>query len=398
MVPVATRSHQAASALLLQASRALSRDYLGLEDVAQSLREAFALTARSYLAQRTLFGGESLDKDAVISDWFALVPRALAKKGATILRKLNFLGYGSPYRPLMEGEADWDTDSIREEFSTIVEEIALLLALDSVGGELPSFRGEADICPQPGSVVTYSLYDWDQWSHARCVVVMSDPPNLLLRFADRHYEEIDTTIALVQPIPNCQIDLNEPFEQRRTQFELILYGDDIGLYDDSYFPPTFGISRAVVTCSCCGYPTRRLQFPAFLHMNNATSGLERCLLCGWDEKPEPIAFAPDGSMDLSEALREARRHAEASKTAFAPEDSSAVALEYRHPLRRAQADRARTLFNGLLLADTPQDRAEIWAATQKILRSLSPRASTQGRPRQGEQRVRIAVQQAFASL
>lgn len=398
MVSVATRCHQTASALLLQTSRALSRDFLDVETVAHTLREAFIQAARSFLAQRTLFGGEKLAEDAVIADWFDLAPRSLGSKGATVLRKLNFLSYGSPYRPVLDGEPDWDVETIRGEFARIADEIAQLLTHDTVGSPLPSFRGEEDTCPPPGSVVTYSLYDWDMWSQATCVVVRSHPPQLLLRFADRHYEEIDATISLVQPIPGQRANLDEPFEARRTRFELLLYDDDVGLYDDPYFPPTLGIGRAVITCACCGYPTRRLQFPAFLHLQTTTSGLERCPLCGWNQEPEPIAFNADGTSSIPPPLREARAQVRASLVAFAPDDDSEIAAQHRNPLRLAQVERARILYDGLLAADTPQERTDIWAATQKILSSLRASPQVRGQRHRGEQRVTIAVQQALASL
>jgi hypothetical protein len=397
MVPIASRAHRAASSLLLQTSRALGRDYLDPAEVAAALHEAFAQALRSYLAQRTLFGGESEDSDAVIAEWFDLAPRELAVKGATVLRKLNYLAYASPYRPLDDGEADWDAEHVRDEFVAIGDEVAALLAAESLGNPLPPFRGEEDVCPAPGTVVRYALYDWSQWTQTTCVVVESRPPTVLLRFADRHYEEVDGTVALIQPVPGQRVDLEDPFEAKRTRFELLLFRDDVGLYDDPHLPASFGLGRAVTTCSCCGYPTRRLQYPAFLRLPN-TASLGRCVLCGWAGEPESLDAWVDGRQVVPEALIQARSYARASSVAFAPDDDSELAAHHRAPRRLELTDRARALFDGLLTVATPSERAEIWAATQVIVRSLERRPEVSKTRGRGEQRVTLAVQQALAAL
>jgi len=88
----------------------------------------------------------------------------------------------------------------------------------------------------------------------------------------------------------------------------------------------------------------------------------------------------------------------ATLVAFAPDDDSEIAAQHRDPLRLAQVERARILYDGLLAADTPRERTEIWAATQKILSSLRASPQVRGQRHRGEQRVTIAVQQALASL
>lgn len=397
MVPVASRAHRAASSLLLQTSRVLGRDYIDPAEIAEALHESFAQAARSYLAQRTLFGGESEDSDAAIAEWFELAPRELAVKGATVLRKLNYLAYASPYRPLAEGEADWDLERVRDEFAAIANEIAALLTAECLGNPLPSFRGEEDVCPMPGTVVRYALYDWSQWTQTTCVVVESRPPTVLLRFADRHYEEVDGTVALIQPVPGQRVDLEDPFEAKRTRFELLLFRDDVGLYDDPHIPASFGLGRAVTTCSCCGYPTRRLQYPAFLRLPS-TASLGRCALCGWAGEPESLEARTSGRQVVPEALAQARAHTRASSVAFAPGDGSELAMHHRDPHRLALTDRARALFDGLLTAGTAGDRSEIWAATQVIVRSLERRPEARTAKARGEQRVTLAVQQALAAL
>lgn len=387
----------AAAYLLLIARRSLETEPLDAPAVAELLHEAVARFAEGYVGRASFEPVAAAGRDVHLDRFFNAAPHRLAVKVAAVVRKLNYLSHGAPYAPAL---GRWRADDIREELGHAAEEAAALLGHLSLGTPLPPFRGEDHLVAEPGDGVEYVLYDWGEWETHRCVAVAATPPYLLLRFGDRHVEEVDTTISYVYTVAPGAVDLAEPLERRRTAFEVLLYTDDVVGEDDRAATFHLGLGRVLYTCPCCGYPSRRRRAPAFARLPVvAPATTPACELCGWADSPdddrrdaETWNGAGNGGVPLAEARRNALDHGHM----FGADADDELAGPYRSP----GVQRVRALFNALAGEDDPRRRPELWEAALAALGHVAPGVLPEPKMSFNDtrERIHIAARSAAAAL
>lgn len=382
-----------ATTLLLKTRRLLGEDLLDAPAVADLLHEALTQFATDYTRARSFEATQQgvLDRDVLFDQFFGAAPSWLAEKVATLLRKLNYLTHGSPYAPV---EQLWDTERVRREFVHAADEVAALLNHHHLGTPVPLFRGEQRLTASPGDLVEYELYDWGRWENHVCTVIAVSPPYVLLRFRDRHIEEVDTTISFVYTIETGAVDLSDPIESRRTAFELLFFTDDLDTEDGRVGTLHYGPGRSLYTCPCCGYPSRRRRTPSFprlLSLSYPTT--PRCCLCGWADSPQDDHNDPDtwtGIDNGDTTLAHARRNVLLHGDMFDPGGPDEATAPYREdgPCH-ATVQRARSLFNVVTKEEDVSLRPNLWRAAFTALGLVAPEVVSEARPEYRDSRERI---------
>lgn len=395
----------AATTLLLKTRRHLNEDPLDAPAVADLLHEALTRFATDYTRARSFEATQqgTLDRDLHLDQFFGAAPLWLAEKAATLLRKLNYLAHGSPYVPV---DQSWDSERVRSEFVHAADEVAALLNHHHLGTPVPHFRGEHRLTARPGDLVKYELYDWGRWENHACTVVAVTPPYVLLRFRDRHIEEVDTTISFVYTVETGAVDLSDPIESRRTAFELLLFTDDLDTEDGRIGTLHYGPGRSLYTCPCCGYPSRRRRTPSFPRLLSPSyPTTPRCCLCGWADSPQDDHSDPDtwtgsdnGDITLAQARGNVLRHGDMFDSG-APDEATAP---YREDgPRGAAVRRARSLLNVLTKEEDIGLRPTLWRAAFAALGLVAPEMMSEAqRPeyRDSRERINDAVRAAAGTL
>jgi hypothetical protein len=323
-------------------------------------------------------------------------PPALGLKVATVVRKLRSLEVAAPYEPTAAGER-WSLDEVRCELKAVVAELRHLAVYTTARHDIPPFRGEDPGVITVGAWVRHCDLEWGRWATRLGKVVGLDSPRLFVRFRDTGVEALDLSLAMLKSTRRRPEPVTER-EERRTWFDLFLARTP-GLRPTRDPDRLFGSRTAqyAYTCSCCGYPTRRVRFPQWRLVGLRSPATEpRCALCDWadgegqdDEDASAILRGPNGPFSLAEA----RAAFEVSGSMYPPGADDERAAWHRGA-GIVKAKRAvRSLFEGVRRAGHEDPAAyTAWRAACERLERLprlaaapdarrARRSTTQGRAR-----------------